>query len=1391
VKSLLAGGTGSLASSFSGSSGGTPDVPDAPSNPFTFIGGAILNTFRNGIPNIVKGLQSLIGVGVHDIGGAVLQAIPGEQGGWERQIEQEGYQAPVVAQSLLPAIAEDYKSRYGFGEEGAGEAVDRFYDDPLAYILDALLVGQVVSKGAKIGNLAGVVSDDLATKIRGISPATEAAGKALGFKAKPTTPYGSLVGTGKELGGTEAAFLTDATAPITGMRTSFNPLVRWMQNSVVNKWASRAADEVDLMDARHLGMGSSPSPELRMLASKKLANYVKNDIRVLKPLTEQFLQSSAAKVLFGTSQDKFYGIRNEALNHMTSTMGDIRGRHWGDAARAAVQESKERYAEFLTEMDTKTIGVIQNTHFPVKAAVQTFDSLDIDVGPVQRIDGLNPQAPQATVMQVGEGTGSAALGDFAVWQVIDEIAMGNAKGIALGVSPTRIGKQNPDGTYRAPNGAQLAYDVPVVSMQGAWQTVVRIAEKLGVGQSEIRLIDNLSDGSPLKGHRYVFTTADELTPDGQTIPGKTIELNVGTPELLRAQRNVWHILETEPDLQKLLTTQEAMLLTLGGPDALPDLAKRSEAIAVATANVAEEIEAAHLMAKHLMQYPLRKMADAYKDGHLEAADFLRNWEYEHVMKTWLTEFRGGKKLWTTPDGWVAKGQQGPYTTAMIRAYAPLRYQVFNDLQTAVIEPSIRKIVETAKTSQGVKMRAVSKMVKEDLMEVMAKNDLQYHGGAIGRFWNSIRYNPTKSVDENVANILEQWRLAYREPFVENATIPLVEWQSMYKSLNPVPGREILPTYFPHIRASNFRLSEMLYSRRSLDDVNTVEPNFSKGWRGYLLEKDQVLMDVEQAYSRVAAAYLRHQEMMDLIDQMVLKQFTRLITNPDELAEISRTGKMTTGERLWVPDAIKRKFGMHSEILDEVYNQMRTGKGSKEAVDAAVDIFADHIAEYQAQNLKYAQIYAVPKKVAEQFEKQVKSTFGAGTLQLFWDGPINLWRSAVLGMNPRWLLYNEMGNVVFTGIKNPAALPRIFSQWRSNEGRAAKLLLGESSPDVDLGSGGFVTKERQLMGAKHRIPDDSPFINLADTTYAIRDSKVFNPLRWWTGKIFNANTMVENAARRGVIIDSALKNYVKANGQALNVFQRMFMSDTKAMKLISEKGITESLAKQLLDDVNGTLGNYTALSSWERSVLRRFFIPFYPFYRHITKFVLKLPYENPIKSEIFRLLGEVDKDLAEEMPEFLGGGVYLGQLSGMDTWLRVQNFNPLDAFTNPRGQGVQLFNPVIGTAAAWQFGSDPLGRPYKDEGIYESPSGFRIKNGEVFEGVTHPSLFDSIMLQFPQSQVIPGLRYEPFSKNSTAATRLLGLAGVPVTRYDVGDFQMRALLAKMQALSSPEYLQANS
>lgn len=580
--------------------------------------------------------------------------------------------------------------------------------------------------------------------------------------------------------------------------------------------------------------------------------------------------------------------------------------------------------------------------------------------------------------------------------------------------------------------------------------------------------------------------------------------------------------------------------------------------------------------------------------------------------------------------------------------------------------------------------------------------------------------------------------------------PQYDWRVMMadRKLNG----QTIPSYFPHYAEKVSHLTGFMR-----EGVSTQKPGITKPTRAILLEEGRFITDPVEAASRAAAELTRHSEGISLI-KTLLAATGRELTQKQ--AATFRSG-FGAGEVMIAPDELARLLSLRAEILSDTLDEIANfGTEPGEATLRAVESLMEKAAEEALNSQNGSRVWAVPELVAKQLQRELKSNLDYEALRIYYDGPMNLWKASVLAFSPRWLINNFFGNKVFLGIENPGALRLGLAQLEKRTASVTNDILDLF--DVHPERGFF--QEIEQFGSV--LPKEGGNLAVQRARWA-RDSLLGKKLSQWSAWTRRKNTILEQADRRGVLLNELQKrefgDWVQGAHSTYEILNRA----------LREGKLTPAKMDDIVGAVDRTLGNYTSFSPVEQNIIKRFIAPFWGFYRHAIKVLLRLPIEHPLKAKLLMTVEQMDTEMMGEYPEWLRGSVPLGLLGGEQTFLRLKNLNPL-AQISEEIPLVSILNPVAKFYLERQLGIDTFtGEPFKTpDNVYRTYGGTYYQkvtdaNGNVIgvELMTRPptpGMVNHLGSIFPQLQLFSAFERYPKSLE----LQLAGLVGVPLSQVDI-------------------------
>ena len=1402
-----------------------PPEPDFNPTPWGFV-----QNIAKGLGGMVVGLGTLfIGAPAHDLLQAGANILPGEQ-----EIEKEPSQLATIARTLLPgawvpgedlggqwgAFVSDTAHRYG----GASNIVKGFYEDPLAYVMDALMVAGGVGAVAKVGRVGAfakmspLISDAAASRVLGPSLIVNE----------------SIVGPGRyattgRYGARPFASLARGDAEVEALKVSSNPLARGVQNLVYNKLATITPEQAGALPIA--GAANPGLPSVAFARAQRAIDMANAEgIRVLRPGLGQFIvRHDTANLL---------SARRVTTSSMTKDMvEDVNKAAYGSPTPRKVwdpitEEYRNLDAEVASEYARGTAMPIERPSTAPLLLETTWDVLD--------------EAPSAD---------SIGVFSFDDAEAINRRIQGH-----FGSGKEKVPNTTPLSASEAPHapagGADATgateglarYQVPIESLDQGDQVASTMLDELGY--RPVGRFETMGDGTnPWEGIHYY----------GEKPDGSLVEISVGTPDMLFQQQQAGvHIANMKRTQNRL---GEAML----------ELSRTTD-----------EAERLKLAGEIRMLQDEITAGFEYTRGLFD--DTRAQWWADRGVGTYVPEMKAAYRLRAVADkhytqDWIRKvGGDTPYTTMMERAYQPLRatrlYESMTRVRSGLEEIFRRKPVREVSPPKGAKgtghvltaaerapgagvqtgdlikqgmtvpLRAedgttvVAKILKVEKGSPEVTAELMDDAGKVlgtqkvprstivGSHEKYLEANPStpmtkripKSVHEH-EQMLDIIRLMEKEfsgmdegsrdslldvilgdrPLYNSVNAPEVaarrltrrfrntmwdytvvegghgklfglpeyDWRTMHNAR--IDGDLPTAQYVPDLPKGN----PSSYFRRGAGSLSTnnVPSSYSKRSRGLLYSTGRAELDLLKTIQRKAQITIEHNEAAAFADSLI-KKYGRLITE-QEHALIQEYG-IDTGEVFVAPAMMKSFFSLRAKLLEGqidnylLLDDMAPGPGRlTEATRTAIDDWAGDVFEEAVNGAGKNQYWAVPKSVATKMEQEIATRFGHA-MKVFWDTPMSVWKASVLSLSPRWLINNFFGNTIFMGIENPGALRGAVRGLDTKQRRLAAAVLGEDN--IALDEMGFYsaatdyggqtaaefTKSSRLRGAISGDVDVAGRIATAPTRGLLTVS----------GQVKRMNSVIEQSARRSVLIDAIAKRNLQG-------WVTMFHSSHATLREIAEKGIDPQTMAAALKDVDRALGNFMRYGPIEQNIIRRFFMPFYGFYRHMTNVLLKFPIEHPMKGTVARLVGEFNASMQEGMPEYLQDQlpIHVGQIAGRDTVLRLKNMNPL-SMINDDFPIIGMLNPFLKIGLERQLGiSTFTGEdfPMPENGSMVQTSDGRYWNverdssGEVL-GVSSaskplPSIFTHLAGQFGPTTLIPQFQLYPKSVILNAA----GYLGIPVTQ----------------------------
>jgi hypothetical protein len=507
------------------------------------------------------------------------------------------------------------------------------------------------------------------------------------------------------------------------------------------------------------------------------------------------------------------------------------------------------------------------------------------------------------------------------------------------------------------------------------------------------------------------------------------------------------------------------------------------------------------------------------------------------------------------------------------------------------------------------------------------------------------------------------------------------------------GRK-MPGYFPHIFPSGNNTDFVMKIGGNARGMRSrsVPARYKKS-EGVLIDdflrgqKRAYVTNPAEAYTRAASQIIRHKETENFI-----QDFVTSLGRP-----IAAFEEASDGESVINLDGVRMLLRKRSETLSKTDDYIAAGRDiDKSLADAVAESLVD-LPEEVARSLgETGRLYAVPKVAAKQLQSLTKGSAGGKTLRLFWDGPVNMWRQYTLYTRPAYYVNNVLGNTTFLKLQG-GSMAGVLRQATSKKyrQRVAEAVPESIRPQVTQGFYSDVSQRSRHLG-------DAADTVTGRASTAVTTSKLGRA----TGKVRDwlqdFNSSIENAYRRESAMTAIEKQMSMAGVKRVG---HSFYRSKQRLDQIAEFGADEKVAQRAIADVRSTMNDYLALQPWERNVVRRFISPFYPFFKHATITLTRMPFKTPGKARVLELIGQVQEDLNAElgpMPDWLKDFTPVGEgnVPGTTRFASSRGANPLaGVFENPLAQ---LTFPLQ-TVLEQTTGRDTFtGRQFSHPDVYNDP-----------------------------------------------------------------------------------------
>jgi hypothetical protein len=591
------------------------------------------------------------------------------------------------------------------------------------------------------------------------------------------------------------------------------------------------------------------------------------------------------------------------------------------------------------------------------------------------------------------------------------------------------------------------------------------------------------------------------------------------------------------------------------------------------------------------------------------------------------------------------------------------------------------------------------------------------------------------------------------------------------------GRPRNLAYFPHISDAPNAGKYATFFGSVWDSLRkkTRAPNFSRAFTG----SQNYSRNVEQAWAVRNAEHAKF-----IADRRVVAGLMK-----DALPWDGSPSGLLPGHHVFAPGPAMTLRKMSMELADDALNiivkkEPLIGMGILDNPEV-INFLSQKLAE-QTENLaRFGKVrlegpaiseglYQIPSSMVRKLQKSIGSNMSP-TLKLFWDSPMNFWRTTVLALSPRWIIYNMLGNTVLNTLAGVG--PRSYMNLVKY---GTKVLPDE----VRMG---FMATEGRVAHLGAAV--DESVAGQALQLY--RDSKFHRGLTWLPSKVAEINSQIETFFRGANYMSEAVKQAkMELVREGVGTFH--MTADLMRAKL-AEIARNPVKTAAIMQKVNDFLFDYGNMNGFERSVIRRFIVPFWSWNKNIIRLtVWTLPFKYPGRTALLRGLATMGYD--QLMDSYRQNGI---DPNTVPEWFRGNIPTELQPdgsvlFWNPRGANpfmtltqtaLSMLSPPIKIALERMLGEDLFtGRKFTDPTVIDSGRGqvrYNPQTGQFREAKVKPPLLSHLLRQFPQYDLLrktftPYREYDtgtllhpqplPGARRVRLSDKLWGYSGVPHGEY---------------------------
>lgn len=346
-----------------------------------------------------------------------------------------------------------------------------------------------------------------------------------------------------------------------------------------------------------------------------------------------------------------------------------------------------------------------------------------------------------------------------------------------------------------------------------------------------------------------------------------------------------------------------------------------------------------------------------------------------------------------------------------------------------------------------------------------------------------------------------------------------------------------------------------------------------------------------------------------------------------------------------------------------------------------------------------------------YEEWVGTATGSNMILKAWDSALDVWKGAILAFTPRWYVNSAFGAMQQYGLLSVYDIRSIFQANRM--GPIRRVLPSEAVLATFAEEVGW--KNGFSMGGLGRA------MNIG----------------------FMVNTRMEATWRRAAYLNRAK---AALRGEGVKVGK---LSDMELAHALTS--MPESMVRSIIRDVDFFMGDFRRFNTFERTVIKRF-IPFYSWFRVISKLTFGLPFRSPLRAWALFTLSKAASS-AVNPNDYMLPWAYRDaiRIPGTDIRIRtnaMDSFKTLipiiDSFTmmespndlqKPLLAAGEWWHPLIRGVSTYMYGLNDFGDPLKAPGGGRNHPKLNEYTGTVYwDSDAHRSALDAVLATMFPGQI---------------------------------------------------------